>query len=207
MPEVTEIAKPEIAKPEFKSEKAFEYKGPKKTIDIVTAQVSRGSSVGTGYVRAKSEDIKFDDLSQLFDVEDIMEEIVRPALDALALKASKIATAEAITYQKNEDGSFALDENKNKIVEELDDDKFQKKFLELFGKLSIASESARALKQQHEALMEKWGKTDPKTNYDAWMNMAKELHVIQAKRDALSAQKAASAEAAEATETPVAQAA
>lgn len=128
-----------IVKPVFKPEVQFNFKGPSgETIPIQTAEVSRGKTQGTVYHRPNTEALKYEELPKIWDAEDLMEEIIRPALNKLSLAVSKIARKK----NTNNEGDF-------------DFTKYQEDFVNLLSRLTLQSESVRALKLKVKELMTK----------------------------------------------------
>lgn len=128
------------AKPTFKSEHKFDFNGIRGSLPIVTKEVTRGRTVGTIYLGFDQDKLAIEDLLNLFDKDDVMEELVRPALGKLQLQIHNIAKSK--NTKKDSDGNEVLDMQG-----------YQRDYNNLLGNLTTQSESTRALKLKSAALL------------------------------------------------------
>ncbi len=149
MPENTATATA-APKSTFKPEHKFDFQGPKATLPIYTREINRGVNAGNIVFSPDVEKINFSDLPNLWDVEDVMEEIIRPAISKLSLAIHKIALAKNSKFTTDE-----TTKEKTIIPGSTDMQAYQRDYNNLLERLTTQSESTRALKLKSAELIKK----------------------------------------------------
>lgn len=157
---------------QFKPEHRFDFKGAKKSIPVNTAKVTRGANAGRIVLLPDLDKISYEDNAMLFNTDDLQEEIIIPGLRKLLFAIDKHCFAKNSKYTKNDKGEEIV------VPDSTDWEQYEKDYQQLFTKLTLQSESIRALKLKKAELLKILMETDP-SNMEAFRTVALQVQAIE----------------------------
>jgi len=175
----------------FTPEHVYDFKGKEVTLPIYTQEVARGKNQGTIFHEPDLDKITYADLPKIWDIEEFMEQVVRTEIHLIALASSKQALKnnskfDKVKNTKGEDEDVIQPGSTNW-------DNYWKDYQVFFTKLTLASESTRALKLKQSDLVKQLSKLAQVVPFprDQFEQVGLELAQIGNKIAAIDAEKEA----------------